>query len=111
MFEEHDDPELSEETEAAVAALSPSDVEAIDRALLSLCHDVHWLKVAYVVGHAMDVHPDRYFDIPDLYYARRVRALVEAGVLEAVGNLRRMRFSEVRLRPQTSKTPACLASA
>lgn len=110
MIEEQDDGELDEEDEAAVAALGPSDVDAIDRALLSLCEE-RWRKVAYVVGHAMDVHPNRYLDIPDLYYAQRVRALVEAGKLEAVGNLRRMRFSEVRLRPQPAKTPACPASA
>lgn len=97
MIEEQDDPELDEEEEAAVAALSPSDIDAIDQAILSLC-EVHWRKVAYVVGFAMDVHPDRYLDIPDYYYGMRVRALVEAGVLEAQGNLRRMRFSEVRLR-------------
>lgn len=97
MIEEQDDPELDEEDEAAVAALSPSDVEAIDHALLSLC-DRHWRKVAYVVGYAMDVYPDRYFDIPDIYYAMRVRALVDVGLLEAQGNLRRMRFSEIRRR-------------
>jgi hypothetical protein len=30
--------------------------------------------------------------------AARVRALVDAGTLEGVGNLRRWRFSEVRLK-------------
>jgi hypothetical protein len=38
--------------------------------------------------------------IPDVYYAERVRALVDRGLIESVGNLRRMRFSEVRRRPQ-----------
>ena len=44
--------------------------------------------------------PERLAGIPDRFYAMRVRALVEAGVLEAQGNLQRMRFSEVRIRAE-----------
>jgi len=46
--------------------------------------------------------------IPDIYYANRVRALVEAGRLESQGNLDYMRFSEVRLSAQHSSSPPCL---
>jgi len=35
--------------------------------------------------------------LPDLYYANRVRVLVERGLLVAEGNLDYMRYSEVRL--------------
>jgi hypothetical protein len=97
MIEEQDDPAFDDEDIAAIAALTPADVEAIDLAILSQC-ERHWRKVAYVVAVAMDAHPDRYFDIPDLYYGARVRDLVAAGLLDAQGNLLRMRFSEVRLR-------------
>ncbi|WEK97612.1 DUF3658 domain-containing protein [Xanthomonas oryzae] len=45
----------------------------------------------------MDAYPDAYCDIPDIFYAQRIRYLVSAGHLEASGNLNRMRFSEVRL--------------
>jgi Protein of unknown function len=91
-----DDPQLDPEELAAVAALSADDLGAIDRSLLAASHP-SWRKVALVVGLAMDAYPDLYHDIPDVFYAERVRALVSSGQLEAQGNLHRMRFSEVRL--------------
>ena len=36
-------------------------------------------------------------NIPDIYYAQRVRRLVAVGELESQGNLEYMRYSEVRL--------------
>jgi hypothetical protein len=75
----------------------PADIDAIDRAILAQCES-HWRKVAYVVSVAMEAYPDRYFEIPDIYYGARVRELVTSGRLDAKGNLARMRFSEVRLR-------------
>lgn len=51
-----------------------------------------------VVAIAMDAYPDQYYDIPAIFYGQRVRELVATGQLEAQGNLRRMRFSEVRLK-------------
>ena len=36
-------------------------------------------------------------DVPDIYYAQRVRHLVEVGKLESQGDLHYMRYSEVRL--------------
>jgi hypothetical protein len=56
-----------------------------------------WRKVALVVAVAMDAYSDQYHDIPDVFYGQRVRDLVSSGHLAAQGNLRRMRFSEVRL--------------
>ncbi|MBN6112441.1 DUF3658 domain-containing protein [Xanthomonas bonasiae] len=91
-----DDPALDADEAASVAALGPDDVRAIDHALTANCH-TQWRKVAYVVGMAMDACPDRFHDIPDIFYAERVRALVSQGVLQGQGNLSRMRFSEVRL--------------
>ena len=40
---------------------------------------------------------NRVIGIPDVFYAQRVRKLVEDGHLEAQGNLAYMRYSEVRL--------------
>jgi hypothetical protein len=91
-----DDPPLDAEDLQAVAALTSDDLGAIDRALLAASH-TNWRKVAFVVGTAMDAYPDSYHDIPDVFYAQRIQALVSAGRLEVQGNLRRMRFSEVRL--------------
>ena len=79
-----------------VAALSAQDVQAIDDALLSRAIP-RWRKVARIVGDAMFAYPDRYLDIPDIYYAERVKSLVCRGLLEARGDRFRMGFSEVRL--------------
>lgn len=44
----------------------------------------------------MYAYPDRFDDIPDVFYGLRLRQLASDGLLSAQGNLRRMRFSEVR---------------
>jgi hypothetical protein len=92
----HDDPPLDAEDLRAVAALSRDDLAAIDKALLASSSG-DWRKVALVVAVAMDVYPGQYLDIPDVFYSQRIQELVSGGQLEAQGNLRRMRFSEVRL--------------
>lgn len=95
-----DDPPLDHEDSEAVAALTLSDLNAIDHALLA-ASGTGWRKVASVVGAAMDAYPDLYHDVPDVFYLQRIRTLVSAGQLEAQGNLHRMRFSEVH-RPEAS---------
>ncbi|AJQ84365.1 DUF3658 domain-containing protein [Xanthomonas oryzae pv. oryzae] len=91
-----DDPPLDAEELEAAASLTSDDIQAIDCALIAASR-ASWSKVALVVSVAMDAYPDAYCDIPDIFYAQRIRYLVSAGHLEASGNLNRMRFSEVRL--------------
>src|SRR5262249_695807 len=86
---------LTPEQEALVRALSTESIENIDAVLLAQV-SVQWRKVAMVVGLAMSALEDRRIGIPDIYYAQRVRLLVERGMLEAEGDLSRMRYSEVR---------------
>ncbi len=90
------DPPLTPEQETKIAQLSEAEVATIDDALLGQASQ-RWRKVAMVVGITMGELPERVKGIPDVYYARRVRALVEKGRLESQGNLDYMRFSEVRL--------------
>jgi hypothetical protein len=93
---EQPDPPLSPEQEAIVASLSEDFIRSVDRALLS--HAMPSLrKVAMLVGLTMMDADLRAPGLPDLFYSNRVRKLVEAGLLEAEGNLHYMRFSEVRL--------------
>jgi hypothetical protein len=105
MTEEFEpDPPLSADEQRQVAALSQTQIIAIDNALL--CHaSSQWRKVAYLVGMSMSTQEDRVPGIPDLYYAERVRDLVARGNLEASGNLAYMRFSEVRI-PTLSEVSA-----
>jgi hypothetical protein len=70
----------------------------LDELILSFC-DVRWLKVARIFGNTMQVLEDRGIQISggmaDALDAR-MEALVNSGRLEAKGNIRRWRFSEVR---------------
>lgn len=86
---------LDEAGQAMVAALSPSQVDEIDEALLAEAKP-HWQKVAKIVGTVM-ARADHRLVAPDVFYAQRVARLVELGKLKAEGDLGRMRFSEVRL--------------
>ena len=96
------DPPLSPEEEAKVAQLTEKEIKAIDEALMSNVQP-RWRKVAMIVGLTMSHLENRVRGIPDLFYAQRVRKLVEAGRLESQGNLAYMRFSEVRLPERTTQ--------
>lgn len=87
---------MSAEEEAIAALLSQQMVEKIDKALLSRSK-LRGRNVAVLVGLVMMDPEVRVAGLPDLYYANRVRVLVERGLLVAEGNLDYMRYSEVRL--------------
>ena len=84
----------------AIGSLTAADFEKIDDALLAESSAV-WRKSARVVGFAMS--RVRFNGIPDVFYAQRLKGLVERGKLEAVGDLNFMRYSEVRLRSGCSQ--------
>lgn len=90
------DAELSPAEGARVVKLSQAELALIDKALLSQVSG-DWRKVARVVGMAILSMRDLPSDVPDAFFAKRVGLLVESGQLESQGDLRRMRFSEVRL--------------
>lgn len=90
------DPELTAEQRALVNCLNEKDIVEIDNALLESASN-DWRKVARVVGGAMLELPERVPGIPDIYYAERVKELVNKGLLESQGNLQYMRYSEVRI--------------
>ncbi|MDX1529342.1 MAG: DUF3658 domain-containing protein [Gammaproteobacteria bacterium] len=86
---------LSPEEEARISELTASDVRQIDEALLTEAN-VRWRKVARVVGFAMS-KPEHISGVPDVFYAQRIRKLVEDGRLESQGDLDHIRFCEVRI--------------
>lgn len=91
-----DDPELTENQLALVAALSEQQLREIDEALLDAAGK-NWRKVAMVVAVSMQNLPNRVEGIPDVFYSQRVARLVEQGYLISQGNLKSMRFSEVKV--------------
>ncbi|MCU7933189.1 MAG: DUF3658 domain-containing protein [Candidatus Thiodiazotropha sp. (ex Codakia rugifera)] len=90
------DPELTSEQEALVRKLKKEDVVKIDKALISNASE-KWRKIARIVAVTMNESLKHYPQIPDIYYAKRIRLLVKTGSLEAQGYTENMRYGEVRI--------------
>jgi hypothetical protein len=86
----------SDDEKVLADSLGPAGLRSIDQAITRASRPA-WLKVARVVHDAMNAGGFTTDDSPFELHVRRVIALVKAGTLEAQGNLRRPRFSEVRL--------------
>jgi hypothetical protein len=89
---------MTSDEQALVDTLSEVALQKIDEALLANANR-SWRKVAMLVGSTMMNDPDRGRGLPDVFYAQRIRKLVDAGCLESRGDLAYMRYSEVRLAP------------
>jgi len=96
---EYDRP-MNADERARAAGLTEAELRTIDECILSnITH--HWRKTAKVVALTMgDIRHN--LRLPDVFYSGRIKHLAEAGLIEAAGNLGRMRHSEVRL-PQNEK--------
>jgi Protein of unknown function len=68
----------------------------IDELLLSFC-DVRWLKVARIIGKAQQTFEERGVRVAPDELDARMAILVSTRQLEAKGNIRNWRYSEVRL--------------
>ncbi len=90
------DPPLTAEQVVLVGKLSEAKINSIDSALLSNISP-QWRKVARVVSATMAEQKNRKAGIPDVFYAQRVSLLVEKGIIESQGNLKAMRYCEVRV--------------
>jgi hypothetical protein len=97
MTTETPDRDLTEEEKKLVAKLSENEIQEIDQALFSFADNKYNRKVSRIVGSVMSSLPNRVNGIPDVFYSQRVARLVQQGLLVAEGNLRYMRYSEVRL--------------
>jgi hypothetical protein len=65
-----------------------------------------------LVSLAMSSDGSSYPDIIDALYARRVRLMAEKSLVESIGNLNRMRYSEVRLpQPIVGNAPLVRAKS
>ncbi|MBS0432985.1 MAG: hypothetical protein JSS21_11365 [Proteobacteria bacterium] len=79
-----------------IEALSQLQLDLIDKTLLANSLP-RWRKVAMVVALSMELLESTLPEIPDVFFSQRVQRLVSLGLLEAQGDLSRMRFSEIRL--------------
>lgn len=71
--------------------------EDIDVAVLASITN-EWQKLAFVVGKTMmQIESSQLSGRDDLYFAGRIRIMVESGLVEYDGDLQQMRQCEVRL--------------
>jgi len=91
---EYDRP-MNADEQARAASLTEAELRTIDECILSnISH--HFRKTAKVVALTMgDIGAN--LRLPDVFYSGRIKHLAAAGLIEAAGNLNRMRHSEVRL--------------
>jgi hypothetical protein len=87
---------ISSDEDARGALLTPQQLARIDASLISQAR-AEWRKVAMVVALAMADCQEEIKDVSDAFYARRVAKLVSDGELLASGDLRKMRYCEVKL--------------
>ena len=74
-------------------SVSENDLDAIIFSTVTK----HWRKVAMVVGKAFEECEARELPVDDEVIGIRIRLLTETGRLESQGDVRKWRFSEVRL--------------
>ncbi|MCX7220995.1 MAG: DUF3658 domain-containing protein [Burkholderiales bacterium] len=89
-------PELTQEEIEDVSEITNEELEAIDLALLSYSNH-QFQKVARIVGIFMTESKLHKAGIPDIFYSQRIEALCDKGLFEFKGNLKFMRYCEVRL--------------
>jgi Protein of unknown function len=84
------------EEEFEIEKLDDYQRNEIDAVLLS-CTSHEFRKVSRVVGSAMLQLKSRFPEIPDIFYSLRIQHLVSNGLLVSQGNLKFMRYSEIRI--------------
>lgn len=93
-FDPRDPPPTAEDL--AMIASAPREVVAkLDKALMDATSK-DWRKMARLVGDAMLELDSVLPELSDSYYAYRLRSFIEAGALEARGDVSIMRFCEIR---------------
>jgi len=88
--------EDNEEGRAAIARLTEADLAQIDQAILASL-DRTWKKAGFVTTGVLLAAPDAYEEIPEVFYALRIRALADAARIEVKGNLEALKTAEIRL--------------
>ena len=91
---------LDQEARDAIARLGEHDLQKIDQAILSSLGR-EWKKAGFIAAGVMIAAPDEYEDLPEMFYASRIRALAEASRIETKGDARALKTFEIRLAPAT----------
>lgn len=78
-----------------VSNLTESEIKWIDKTIIACTHK-RYLKQARVVIQASEKVEEQLNGIPFTYYSLRIQELVKNNLLESIGDLNIMRFSEIR---------------
>lgn len=76
---------------------APVTVLDFDRVILSEMSP-QWRKTARIVGHVSEHYREQGIDLDPAIAAARLMAMVDSGLIESAGDLRKWGFSEVRLK-------------
>ncbi len=90
------DQPLTKSQKERIQQLSEDDIRELDAAIWDVLSD-RWQKLAYVIGRAMLSVPDQYNDLPDVFFADRLRRIVAANHLTVRGDITYIQYCEVRL--------------
>ena len=88
--------ELGQDAQEAIVRLQERDLAQIDQSILSALGS-GWKKAGFVTAGVMIAAPDEHEDLPEAFYALRVRTLAQAGRIEAKGSLDDLKACEIRL--------------
>jgi Protein of unknown function len=77
--------------------LPPAPLDGLDAVILD-CAQTSWQKVTMLIAATVDATKAKDVDVTAQTIAGHIYALTEAGQLEAKGNIRRWRTSEIRRR-------------
>ena len=89
-------PALTDQEQNIINQLNLEDIEKIDKELL-INSTKYRQKTAMLIAYTMSTLKKNYSDIPAAFYLERIIKLVEDKKLQAYGNLKFIRFSEVKL--------------
>lgn len=88
--------DLEPESRDAVARLDDRDLMQIDQAILSALGR-EWQKAGFIASGVMISAPDEYEAVPEIVYALRIRALVQASRIGGKGDPDVLKTYEIRL--------------
>ena len=85
-----------QEGREAIERLQEKDLLKIDQAIL-LALDRTWKNAGFVTAGVLIAAPDEYEDIPEAFYALRIRSLADDSRIEVKGDLEVLKTCEIRL--------------
>jgi len=97
-----DSVEVGQEARDAIERLDERDLQLIDGAILTAL-DREWKQAGLITAGVMIAAPDEYEELPEAFYALRIRALAEAARIETRGDPAVLKTLQIRLAAQDER--------